>query len=679
MPQLRSIQLPKLRAEVRLAPDTLDEEARTVEVIFYSGAAVQRFPYFDDPYELSFDLTTEAVRLDRFNSGAPVVDNHRDYGSVSEVVLGVVEKAWLADDGGHAVVRFSARDEVLPILQDVRDGILRNFSMGAVIHQLRDITEKGDTQKRLLAIDWEPHELSIVPVPADPGAQALASAERFPCQFLGAEAAPIKEVQHMDKITVRLLIDVEELGSKGDIVEIEESDFDAKLHSKDLKKATETQDPGDQVARDRLATDRALEANRARAKEIKRIQVEFGLDDIWTQYHVKNNSAIEQVLTDATEKRAQNKPVIDPTVSFGEDFESIGWRTDRMVEALSARSRRVEVPEAAQQYARLSFADAALECLALNGRTRGRALDARRNPQEVIELALHTTSDFPLLLANTLNKNMLPAYENAMPTYRRVAIEKSFRDFRAHNFLKAGDFPNLLQVGESGEFQSGSMSEGNEAVTCVTYGRILGISRQILVNDDLGAFNDLATAAARRVSDFENATFYSVCILAAAGLGPTLVEGSAAVYNSGAHANVTGAGALSNALLESAYALMLAQTSLDGIKLNVMPGILLVPPGSYGLARRLTRETNPTQASEVNTFAGMLEPVTDANLSGTRFYALSNPGPYSNYVYGSLEGQSGPYTEVQNGFRVDGVEVKVRRDFGCGAIDFRFGVTGAGA
>ena len=654
--KLRDLMLPKLRAEVLVAPETLNEKARTVEVIFYSGAAVERIPLFDDPYTLSFSLDPKAVRLARFNAGAPLVDNHDAYGSVGDVVLGVVDRAWLEKDGGHAVVRFSSRESVTPIFNDVKDGVLRNFSMGVRVHQMRDVTEKGDKQKRLLAVDWEPHELSIVPVSADPGAQALAQTERFQCSFTSSgDVAALKETK------------MSELDDTTKTVGDAKPDAPApteKLNAEDPKT----------LAR---AVEDAIERDKERAKQIRKLAAAYNLDDVWAQRHIKLGTEHEQLVADAAEKRAAQAPKVDSTISLGEDFEAIGWRVDKMADALAARAQRKAPPPPAEQFAHFSFAECGYECLSLNGRTRGRNLDARRRPEDVLKLALHTTSDFPSLLENVLNKTMLPAYQLANPIHRQIARSVTFNDLRAHNFLKQGDFPAPAELNEHGEFTSGTMSEGKEQVTAKMYGRIFGISRHILVNDDLGAFNDLATAAGRRVVDFEESTFFSTCITVASGLGPTLVEGAVAVYNA-AHGNITAAGALDNTRLEAAFALMLAQTSLDGMKLSIMPGILLVSPTSFGAARRFTKEVNAEQAANVNTFAGIIEPATTAQLTGTRFYVLARPGDGSNYVYGSLPGQAGPAVEVQQGWRVAGVEVKVQRDFGTGAVDFRYGVTGAG-
>jgi hypothetical protein len=664
------LNFPKLRAQASFVPSTLDAEARTVEVLFYSGASVMRFPYFDDPYELTFSLDPQAVRMERFENGASLVDNHRAYGPVSEVVLGAITKAWLAKDGGHAVVKIA--EDRPEILARIRDGILRHFSMGAVIHQARDITEKGDPHRRILAIDWEPHELSIVPVGADPGAQALSQqAETFPCVVLSnGAAAPLKE----KTMKVRLLAAVAGLGEVGDLVEILESGFDEKLHVKEPAGTDPAPAAADDKSEERLMQD-AMESDTKRASRIRELATFFELDDVWAQRHIKLGSSIKAVIAEGQKKRAESAPTIDGRLTVGADYDSIGWKSARMTEALAARAMRAACPEPARAFERLSIAEVAFAMLEQRGETRGRALDPIRAAYEVVKLAMGT-SDFPGLLANVLNKTLMPAYLAAPASFRTIAQLRQFRDYRPHRFVRAGDFPITLQVGEGGEVTEGAMGESSETVTALKYGRILNILWEVLVNDDVGAFNDFGGMVARRIVDRENALFYAICIVAGSGLGPALAD-AVAVYNA-AHANVNSAGALSNDRLGEAFALMAVQTSIDGIKVNVPPRYVLTSATSHILARTLLKEIFPTTASGVNPFAGMIDPIYDANLTGVRYYVLADPARLPNYIYGTVNGL-GPRFEVRQGFEVEGVQVKAVHDFGCGALDFRGGVTGAGS
>ena len=673
-PRVETLSVPPIMGPVELQPDSINEEARTVDLVFYSGAIVLRFPFFDDPFELEFEVSKKAIRMSRLESGAPLLDSHQKFGGIKSI-LGVVERAWIADGQARATVRFSRRDEVEPVWQDVQDQVIRNVSMGAQIHELVEVTAKDADIQRFRATDWEPMELSLLGVGADPGAQVLeAEAGQNPCrvEFIAA-TQPQGEAM---KIKVRLLVDCEGLGKTGDVVEIEETAFDASLHSKDLEAPTPTPSSGDRsVAEMRREIDAKLEEEKAYAAEVKRLAAFYGCDDLWVQRQINLHVDLTDVIASATAVRAERAPQGPSGVGVGTDWDSAEAKIVRMSDAIVARATQKEPDEAARAFFGMSFAQLALECLGLRG--RGRGLDAKRDFARIIssELALHTTSDFPLLLANALNKILLPEYELATPTYRQLATQRQFTDFRAHNFLRGGDFPALLQVNEHGEFRYGTMGENQEPVTAATYGRIIGLSRQTLINDDLGAFADIAGKAGRRVADFENATFFTVCILAGAGLGPNLSD-AVAVYNA-AHGNVNAGGVLSNDRLGEALSLMMIQTGLDGLKLNVIPRIVLTSPTSVVLARTLLAAIQPTQASEVNPFAGDMIALGDANLTGVRYYVLADPAQLPNYIYGFIGG-AGPRTETRSGFEVDGVEFKIALDFGVGAIDFRGGVTGAG-
>ncbi|MFZ2803920.1 MAG: hypothetical protein WA001_01730, partial [Patescibacteria group bacterium] len=628
-------ELPREILRASVEPSTLDAEKRTVDLLFYTGAYVRRYSWEHGPIELAFEMKASAARMDRANSGAPLLNAHSDW-SLSDVI-GVVEKASVTNGKGVATVRFSDREDVQPIFRDVQKGILRNVSMGVVIHQMKEVTEKGDAIKKFLAIDWELMELSMVPIGADPGAHALSEqAERFPCEVTFSAEAPANAPKGAAmKIKVRLLSDIESLGkeqcdlaiklgidakAKADaIVEIEEDDFDEKLFSKDLT-------PAKKLTPDDRSEDRKLadikEADTKRSGRIHELMLHFEMDELWAQRHIKLGSSVDVATADARRILAEKAPDIDGKLKFGQDYESIGWKVERMSEALAARAltargQKAEVKEAAKRYATLSVAEVAYALLETLGMTRGRALDALRAPYEVIKLAMGTP-DFPGILANVLNKTLMPAYVAAMPSYRAIAQQRNFRDYRPHKFVRLGDFPITLQVGEGGEITEGSIGESSETVTALKYGRILNLLWEVLVNDDVGAFTDFGGMVARRIADRENALFYMICILAGSGLGPDLADG-VDVYNS-AHANLTAGGALSNTLLEEGFGLMATQTSIDGIKINVPPRFVLTSATSHVLARRLLSPIYAAQASNVNAFVGMLEPLYDANITGTRFY-----------------------------------------------------------
>ncbi len=637
----RTVPLAPIRLRAEVAPS--DTGKRRAQATIYTGAEMERFDFFDGPYTLR--LAMKGADLSRFNAGAPVTRNHS--GDLDDVV-GVTERGWVEGGSAYATLRLSDRDDVATLWADMQNGIIHNVSMDVALLEVTDVTKRGG-KKALLATKWQPIGLAIVPAGADPGAQMAAlttgpthncvikeNTMRFKkCPACSAKLAPEGETE---------LAECPECE-----VNLEEAERD----------------------RDELA----------RRGEVHRLAAHYKLGDVWAQQQIRAGTPREDLVTASTEERARRAPPISNFLPMEELAGSPAEQLGAQAEALVARARGAEPKGQARRFYGERIVELAYRILHARGAHRG--LDVRHHPGRIVELA-HTTSDFPLLLGNVLNKFLLPAHETAQPTYRLIAARKSFNDFRAHRFLRRGDFPLPLQVGEGGEIKLGTLGENQEQVTVLTFGRIFSISRQALVNDDLGALQDLAVGIANRFADFENAYFFQQVVLPASGLGPNLSDG-VAVYNS-AHGNVAGAGALDVTRLGDGRAKMMVQKGIpsntgaaDGVVLNIGPKFLLVSPASLTLAEQLVAPLAPAQTSNANPFSGQLTPIGDANLTGTRFYLLADPARLPQYVYGYLEGATGPRVAVRPGWEVEGVEVKAVVDFGVGAIEYRAGVTGAGA
>lgn len=176
----------QLRAAAIRNPDA---GARTAEVMWSSGAAVKRIDWFaGETFLEELSLDPKHVRMDRLNSGAPLLNSHGTW-SLSDVI-GVVERAAIEGGSATATVRFSNRPEVDSIWRDVQDGIIRNVSVGYKVHKYEDVTDYAKakpgerTVKILRAVDWEPFELSAVPVGADPKAGFRSGSDENECEII---------------------------------------------------------------------------------------------------------------------------------------------------------------------------------------------------------------------------------------------------------------------------------------------------------------------------------------------------------------------------------------------------------------------------------------------------------------------------------------------------------------
>jgi len=306
--------------------------------------------------------------------------------------------------------------------------------------------------------------------------------------------------------------------------------------------------------------------------------------------------------------------------------------------------------------------------------------------EDVVRMAMHTTSDFPIILENALNKRMADSYAKAQPTYTQVAERIDFNDFRPHPIASIGDFPGLLAVSESGEIKFGTVGEKKETVALAAYGIGLSISRQMLVNDDLSGIDRILRGRGTAVALWEDATFWAMALGGANADGPTLTETSRQVFNttdgtkagSAAAIDVT-ALSLGRAALRKQKGIASASGKADGQNLNVNASILLVGPDKETQAQQVVAPIQAAQATNVNPFSGTLKIIVTPYITGNAWYLLADPSVLSNFMFGFLNGASGPRLRMDEPFGVQGIRYSVERDFGCGAIDFRGGYKNAGA
>lgn len=172
----RVIDVPPL--DIRAVIGTVNNETRTVDLTFTTGADVVRFDWETGRrYVERLSLDPKHVRMDRLNSGAPLLDTHSAYSLANQ--LGIVEEgsAALSVKAGRALVRFSKRADVEPYYQDVVDRVIRNVSVGYRTYRAEEIGTDPNGYPIRLATDWEPYEISMVPMGADVGARTRGSKE----------------------------------------------------------------------------------------------------------------------------------------------------------------------------------------------------------------------------------------------------------------------------------------------------------------------------------------------------------------------------------------------------------------------------------------------------------------------------------------------------------------------
>lgn len=334
----------------------------------------------------------------------------------------------------------------------------------------------------------------------------------------------------------------------------------------------------------------------------------------------------------------------------------------------------------------LSLLDLAREALERHGvKTRGMDKMTLAGQAMAFRANYQTASDFAVLLESTLNKVLQAAYAMTPDTWSKWCGTASATDFRSHNWYRMGALSALDDLTEQGEFKNKAIPDTEKGTfSASTKGNIIAITRQVIVNDDIGATTRLMTMLGRAGKLTIEKGAYAL-LLQNSGLGPTQSDAQPLFHAN--RANVSTGAALAAAAIDADRVVMASQLEPGGQEYtDLRPAVLLVPVGLGGVARVINQSqydpdtvANKAQ-TKPNVVAGLFRDVVDTpRITGTRRYLFADPGIAPVFVVSFLEGQQEPVLETMEGWRTDGVEMRARLDVGVNAVDWRGTVTNAGA
>lgn len=178
----RIIELPRALRAAQIRAASFDEAKNTIEVVWTTGATVRRRSWSEGPYDEELVVTPDAVRLDRLNAGAPFLNTHSDW-SLSDVIGSVVPGSARIEGGkgpeggkGLAAIQLSSAPGDADNVAKIRDCVVRHVSVGYVVHRVEKIEGEEGAVPIWRVVDWEPMEISAVPIPADAGAMIRSAA-----------------------------------------------------------------------------------------------------------------------------------------------------------------------------------------------------------------------------------------------------------------------------------------------------------------------------------------------------------------------------------------------------------------------------------------------------------------------------------------------------------------------
>ena len=314
----------------------------------------------------------------------------------------------------------------------------------------------------------------------------------------------------------------------------------------------------------------------------------------------------------------------------------------------------------------------------------------RGNLKSILQSALPTvpikagfsTLSVSDLLSNTANKMLLDGFNSAPQKWREIASTRVVSDFKQATAYRMTADLEYAELPPAGEITHGTLGDETYTLQAKTYAKMLTLTRTDIINDDLGAFDDLKNRLGVGCAVKMNKVFWTLWIN-----NSTFFTDARGNYQEGAATTLDETG------LNTAVKLFRDMEGPDGNQLDMEPAIMMVPSDLESTALKLynsqeVRDTTATTKTEVaNIYYNRFKPLVISQLSNTNYtgysalawYLLTDPKILATAAMCFLNGQQSPTIESADAdFNVLGVSFRGYHDFGVAFAEYRAGVKSKG-
>lgn len=386
----------------------------------------------------------------------------------------------------------------------------------------------------------------------------------------------------------------------------------------------------------------------------------------------------------ATEKMLTLAAAKNPPVGAGGRIEMGTDERDKFRLAAShGTMRRMGIPiegtpaPGHEEFRGLRMHELGRRCLKLAGVHGFESMTPNQVAESVLRLSAggSSTSDFAAIFQDAANKRLLRAFEEAGSTWRPWCSIVPAADFKEIHGVSLSEAPDLDLVNERGEYQEASFKDKQESYHVGKYGKLVSLTLEMIVNDDLRAFQKLpkalGAAAARKESDIIYGLLTS---------NPYMKETGKRLFDT-AHKNIaSGAdlGGVDSDNLSAARKAIRLQKGPNGAVLNLTPKFVLIPAAYETAAdiilRSISLPESGMSSGVANPWTGKLIPISDARLdanSDKAWYMAADPNQVDTVEVAFLDGNEQPTLTEHEEYKTDAIVWKVKHVFGAGIMDFR--------
>jgi phage major head subunit gpT-like protein len=630
-----------------MVPESWNDEDNSVEVVFateHSGRDVLKYDWRSDTVYIE-RLPIGGMDLDDLNAGASVLRAHSSYGlgDVLGITVPGTAEIVVGDSGDREArvrVRLSDQPSDAEAVAKIRSGIIGKWSYGYEKLGKPEISTDEATGYEVRT--WKAHrpfEVSPVPVPADGRTHTRAHDTGTPS--------------------------VDTTGDRDMSTTPEAPVAPATPAAPGLTDA-------DVTAARAAGEEAGAKAEADRRDAIKTLATRQKLGDEWSAPLLADPSVTvadaRSKALDALAERDNQNPT-SPQFEIGVEAHEKARRGMALGLAHAAHPTG-ECPGEGREYVGMRLRDIAIEASGMDRRAASRMTDSR-----IFDEALrgtragHTTSDFPYILQDAVNKNFAAGMASEPLTYLPLATPRPVRDFKTVHEISAGSFGALQSLPEATGITYDTFSEGEETGALASYSLGFEISRKALINDDLGALGRIPAMMGASINRTKNDLAWLLVTANAA-----LADGKAFFHAD--HSNyLAAAAAIDKDELGKGRKALRKQTDLDGARLNLQARYLVGPSDLETAFDELSAQIMPNQASTVQpsyirSLQQIIEPRLDDN-SATAYYLVVAPAARPCLMAGHLIGHESPTVESEYDFDTKGQKYSIVYDCGFWWADYR--------
>ena len=279
--------------------------------------------------------------------------------------------------------------------------------------------------------------------------------------------------------------------------------------------------------------------------------------------------------------------------------------------------------------------------------------------------AAFSNADIPNVISNVAHKFVLAGFGAVGEDWRKVSRAVPVTDFKAVKGVRLVMGGLLKPLAKGGELRHVDLSDEARSIQAATKGSIIGITREDLINDDLGVLSMIPERFGQMAGRTINKDVFGAISRTAGDYG----------------ANTSGALSVSN--LATAYQLALGITDTNGDYLGAMPNVILASPSNYMTALNIYQSEQITGTSREkgknNVMRGLLAPITSQFLgSGTAYWLFNSAFPLVDVAF--LNGRTTPVVETAEAdFNQLGIQMRCYFDYGAAAGELKAAVYSTGA